>query len=206
MMLYASPRFYSSNTQTKRSMKKSTLAGRSALLLVLALSVSPFSAQARPESRESVTVSVSGLVEKPFTITSSSVKQMHVTERENTAIVCDSGETRKTLKTYKGVLIRDILDSAKVVIANPRQRGEYSVLIRSTDNYNVLFSYNELYYGIAGDNTWLIFEENGKPIDKEGRFVVFCANDKLTGPRHVKWVKGIEVSKVNTEQISASCK
>lgn len=187
-------------------MKKIVLSGHSALLLVLALSASPFSAEARPEKRESVSVTISGLVEKPFTITTSGVKQMHVAERENTAIVCDSGETRKILKTYKGVLLRDILDSAKVVIANPRQRGEYSVLVRSTDNYNVLFSYNELYYGMAGDNTWLIFEENGKPIDKEGRFVVFCANDKLTGPRHVKWVNSIEVSKVNTEQLSASCK
>ena len=186
------------------SKKLSTHCG---LLLVLALAAYPFSAQAKTDGITSETVTISGLVEKPFTITTSSIKQMKVAERENSAIVCDSGETRKTLKTYKGVLLRDILDSAKVVITNPRQRGEYAVLVRSTDNYNVLFSYNELYYGTAGDNTWLIFEENGKPIDKDGLFVVFCANDKATGPRHVKWVNGIEVIKVNTGQPDpSSCK
>ncbi len=173
---------------------------RSTLLFALLLGVYPGAAQAKSNGIVSETVSVSGLVEKPLTITRSSVKLMHVAERENSAIVCDSGETRKTLKTYKGVLLRDILDSAKVVMANPRQRGEYVVLVRSTDNYNVLFTYNELRYGLAGDNTWMIFEENGKPIDKDGAFVVFCATDKATGARHVKWVSGIEVSKVEMQR------
>ena len=185
---------------------KKKLSGHFRLLLLLALAFYPFAAQAKPESKVSETVTISGLVEKPFTITKTSIKLMHVAQRENSAIVCDSGETRKTLKTYKGVLLRDILDSAKVVIPDQHQRGEYAALVRSTDNYNVLFSYNELYYGAAGDNTWLIFEENGKPIDTDGAFVVFCASDKATGPRHVKWVNGIEIMKVNAQQPVQSCK
>jgi len=179
-------------------MKNTRLSVCSGFVLAFALALYPLSTQAKTDSPVSETVSVSGLVEKPFTITIAGIKKMNVSERGKSAIVCDSGETRKTLQAYKGVLLRDILDSAKVVMPNQRERGEYTVLIHSTDNYNVLFSYNELRYGVAGDNTWLIFEENGKPIDKDGLFVVFCATDKATGPRHVKWVNGIEVSKVNT--------
>ncbi|NMW22318.1 MAG: molybdopterin-dependent oxidoreductase [Chlorobiaceae bacterium] len=181
-------------------MRNTRLSARIGFLFVAALLVVPFTAQAKGDNPESQTVKVYGLVEKPFTITTASVKQLKVAEGESAAIVCVSGETHKILKTFKGVLLRDILDSANVLIADPHQRGEYVVLVRSIDNYNVLFSYNELYYGTTGDNTWLVFEENGKSIDKEGRFVVFSAKDKVTGPRHVKWVNGIEVLKVNASK------
>ena len=181
-------------------MRNKRLSGYLRLLIVAAITVVPFAAEAKGDNQGSATVKVSGLVKNPFSITTSSVKKLKIAEGENAAIVCGTGETRKTLKTYKGVLLRDILDSAKVVIADPHQRGEYFVLIRSIDNYNVLFSYNEIYSGTAGDSTWLIFEENGKSIDKDGRFVVFSAKDKVTGPRHVKWVNAIEVSKVNTSK------
>ncbi|ABL64508.1 molybdopterin-dependent oxidoreductase [Chlorobium phaeobacteroides] len=177
-------------------MKNSTKGGKTLSRLLFVLSFFSAVAQAKPSGTLSETVRVSGLVEKPFTISTTSVGTMNVAERENTAIICDSGQTRKSLKSFRGVLLRDILDSAKVVLSNPGQRGEYYVLVRSTDNYNVLFSYNELTYGTAGESTWLVFEENGKPIDDDGRFVVFCASDRATGPRHVKWVNGIEVSKI----------
>jgi DMSO/TMAO reductase YedYZ molybdopterin-dependent catalytic subunit len=177
-----------------------------ASLCLFALPFFPFNAGAKPVSKEAETVTISGLVEKPFTITIPSIKLMKVEERQNGAIVCVSGETRQSLKTFKGVLLRDILDLAKVNITNPRERGEYAILVRSADSYNVLFSYDELYYGKAGDDTLLVFEENGKPVDKEGPFVLFCASDKVTGPRLVKWVNRIEVSKVNTEQPIAACK
>jgi DMSO/TMAO reductase YedYZ molybdopterin-dependent catalytic subunit len=187
-------------------MKKVNLSSTQLFIAILALLFTAAPVMAKTKNDVSEIVSVTGLVEKPFTITPSSVKTMHAVERENSAIVCGSGETRKTLKTYKGVLLRDILDSAKVVMSNPHQRGEFAVLVRSTDNYNVLFSYNELYYGSAGDNTFLIFEENGKPIDKDGFFVVFCSNDKITGPRHVKWVNNIEVIKVDAGIPAVNCK
>jgi DMSO/TMAO reductase YedYZ molybdopterin-dependent catalytic subunit len=187
-------------------MKKNGFSAHSALPLLFALTLYPLTVQAKPDWRESETVKVSGLVEKPFTITTASVKQMKVSERKNGAIVCASGEIRQSLKSFKGLLLRDILDSAKIVMPNPRERGEYQVLVRSSDRYNVLFSYDELYYGTAGDDTLLVFEENGKPVDNEGRFVLFCTSDKVTGPRLVKWVDRIEVSKVNIDQSAAQCK
>lgn len=148
------------------------------------------------EVRLSETVDVVGRVRNPLVITTESIRQLKVQEKDNTSIVCDSGQTKKVLKTFKGVLLRDVLDAAGVAMETPRQRGEYYVLVRSTDNYNVLFAYNELYYAATGDNTWLVFEENGNSVLDDGRFVVFSAGDRVSGPRHVKWVDRIEVGKV----------
>jgi hypothetical protein len=189
------------------TMKAMKISGSFLFMLICAALFSLTAATAKTPANVSGSVSVTGLVEKPFTITPESIRSMHPVERENSAIVCDSGQTRKTLKSYRGVLLRDVLDSAKVVMPNSKERGEYAVLVRSTDNYNVLFSYNELQYGTAGDNTWLIFEENSKPIRDDGLFVVFCSNDKFTGPRHVKYVNALEVLTIDAgKKLSLNCK
>jgi hypothetical protein len=110
------------------SMKQKKLSAGLALLPVLVLTGNPYALRAEPSGNMPESVTVSGLVEKPFTVTPASVRKRAVAERQNTPIVCDSGETRKILKTYRGVLLRDILDSARVTVANPGSVGSITSL------------------------------------------------------------------------------
>lgn len=101
--------------------------------------------------------------------------------------------------TFKGLLLKDIIIAADVTLdkANKKERGTYYVLVTASDGYKVIFTYNELMVAASGNNTFLLFEENGKPIMDDGRFVVMCTSDIITGARHVKWVKSIEVRKAD---------
>lgn len=141
-------------------------------------------------------VTVTGKIEYPMVLTFESFQKMKVVNGKGVNIMCQSGTHKKTIKTFKAVLLRDVIDSASVVMDRKKDRGKFVVVVTASDNYKVVFSYNELYFGAAGDNIYVAFEENGKAITEEGKIIVFCASDKVSGPRHVKWVKGIEIKEI----------
>ena len=68
--------------------------------------------------------------------------------------------------------------------------------LEKRDGYTAIFSYHEIFNNPTGDKILVLFEENGMPIDKDGAFVLISATDKITGARHVKWLKTIEVKKI----------
>lgn len=140
-------------------------------------------------------VSVSGEVETPLVLTVDSLKKMNVATITDFAVVCQSGANMKQDSTAKGVLLRDILDKAKIKQTGHKDRNFY-IVARATDNYKATFSWAELYNNPTGDNVYVLFEENGMPIVRQGAMILICKNDIKTGPRHVYWLKGIEVYRV----------
>ncbi len=128
-------------------------------------------------------VQVGGLAGRPYTLNLETLKTFPVARMER-----DGSE-------WKGVLLRDLIDKAEVELPYKKARGEYYVLVSAGDGYKVIFAWNELYSGPAGNNTWLFFEKDGKPIEDTGRFVLHCTSDLVQGPRHVKWVNEILIKR-----------
>ncbi len=145
---------------------------------------------------QSETVEIKGLVEKPLTLTVEALKQLPVQEGRDFKIVSSSGEVRSTLGSYRGVRLTDVLKQAAIQLSNPKEKGRYFVVATATDGYTAIFSHNDLFNNPTGDGVLVLFEENGQPIGKNGAFVLISLTDTISGARHVKWLKTIEVRKV----------
>lgn len=139
-------------------------------------------------------IEVKGDIEFPLQLTVDSLKKMKVTTIDNFKILGKNGEVKREVKTCKGVLLKDILEKAKIKQDDHKDRNFY-IVERASDDYKATFSWAELFNNPTGDNAFILFEENGKPI-KNGEMIAICRNDFRTGPRHVYWLKSIEVYKV----------
>lgn len=139
-------------------------------------------------------IEVKGDVEFPLQLSVDSLKKMKVVTIDNFKVVCQSGEVKKDDKVCKGVLLKDILEKAKIKQNGHKDRNFY-IVARASDDYKATFSWAEIFNNPTGENTYVLFEENGKPV-KSGEMILICKNDIKTGPRHVYWFKSIEVNKV----------
>lgn len=140
-------------------------------------------------------ITVTGAVEHPLTLTVDSLERMTVATIKDFNVVCQSGDTVKENYSCKGVLLRDILEKAKIKQSGHKDRNFY-IVARATDNYKATFSWGEIFNNPTGDNVYVLIEENGQPIVEKGDMILICGNDIKTGPRHVYWLKGIEVYRV----------
>ncbi len=141
-------------------------------------------------------IEVIGEIETPLSLTVDSLKKMNVATIENFNVVCQSGANMKVNKTCKGILLKDILEKAKIKQSNHKDRNFY-IVARATDNYKATFSWAEIFNNPTGENVFVLFEENGMPIKVKGEMILICKNDIKTGPRHVFWLKSIEINRVD---------
>ena len=139
-------------------------------------------------------IEVKGDVEFPLELSVDSLRKMKVVTLNDFKVVCQSGEIKKDDKVCKGVLLKDILEKAKIKQNGHKDRNFY-IVARASDDYKATFSWAEIFNNPTGENTYVLFEENGKPV-KNGEMILICKNDIKTGPRHVYWLKSIEVYKV----------
>jgi hypothetical protein len=139
-------------------------------------------------------IEVKGEVEFPLNLTVDSLRKMTVATISNFKIIGKDGAVKKDDKICKGVLLKDILEKAKIKQNGHKDRNFY-IVARASDDYKATFSWAEIFNNPTGKNTYVLFEENGTPV-KNGEMILICKNDIKIGPRHVYWLKSIEVYKV----------
>ena len=152
-------------------------------------------AEVPAEGYLSTNVQVKGEVENPFTITVNSLQRLDVKNLKSFDVVCQTGVTTSGAQQAKGVLLNDILEKAVIKKEGHKDRNFY-IVVRATDGYMATFSWIELFINNTGKGVYLIYEKDGKPLEETGEMELISNNDEKTGPRHVSWVKSIEVYRV----------
>lgn len=147
------------------------------------------------EGTRSQVLEVKGEVANPLSLTVDSLKQMSVVNLDSFKVVCQTGAAMSGNIPFRGVLLKEVLTKANIIQKNHKDRNFY-IVARATDNYKATFSWAEIFNNPTGENTYIVFEENGGPAVK-GNFVLNTTNDIATGPRHVYWLKSIEVYRVD---------
>ena len=140
-------------------------------------------------------IKVTGDVLTPLTLTVDSLKKMKVVELKDFKIVCQKGLTKDSVESTKGVLLTDILEKAKIAQQEHKDRNFY-IVARASDDYKATFSWAELFNNPTGEKVFVLFEQNGKLLKEKGEMILVSMTDAKTGPRHVKWLKSIEVTRV----------
>lgn len=150
-----------------------------------------------PERFVTEKIRIGGLVQQPLELSVADLRQFPSQRIGEIAVVCQTGAQRGQIENLRGVLLRDILEKAAIVSKSHNDVKKMAIVASASDDYKVVFSWTEIFNSPLGDSIVVFYERNGLPLaDDEGRIALVSAQDTRTGPRHVKWLNGIEVRKI----------
>ena len=175
------------------------LTRRALILSALVLGGPAFAAHPVDDASPYVTqsITISGAVEHPLTLGVDDLRKFPPHKVGELPMVCQSGAKLGQMENLKGVLLRDILEQAKVLSKDHNDVKKTILIATASDGYQVVFSWSEVFNSPIGDGVLVFFEKDGVPLaDDEGRIAMVSTKDTRTGPRHVKWLKAIEVKKI----------
>lgn len=150
-----------------------------------------------PAQFVTTSISVSGVIENPLTLSVEDLKKFPPQQVGELTMICQNGANVGNVEHLKGVLLRDILDKAVIKAPGHNDVKKMAIIASASDNYKVIFSWTEIFNSPLGEGVIVFFEKDGSPLaDDEGRIALISTKDIRTGPRHVKWLKNIDVRKI----------
>lgn len=156
-----------------------------------------YSAFAQENIRVSEEIFITGELAKPLVISLETLSKMKAVDVPDLVITNHLGEPRGTAKELKGVLVTDLLQELEFTVESPRYLSEFFFTFIATDDYKVVFSWNELFNSPTGEHVFFITEKEGKSLaDMDDRILMICNSDFKTGRRHVKSLDRIIVNRV----------
>lgn len=142
--------------------------------------------------------SVSGAVKNNVTFTIRDLDKFPKTPVNDLIIYNHAGEIKDTLRGMKGVLLKTVLSSVKYAYEKPRELNGFYFVLKASDGYKAVFSWNEIYNTEAGNQYFIITEIQSKTADQIANRIIFLSTaDLKTGRRYIKGLSEIEVKRVD---------
>ena len=169
---------------------------RSILFLVLVFTF--FSALAQKENIPTTeNFSIEGKVKKSLSLSLADLSSYKSYSIDSIVITNHLGERKSSLNKVKAVLLKDILDKVEIDAETPKVLSEYYLVCIASDNYKVVFSWNEIFNNDTGKSVYIITAQDGKPATGlDNRIALVSPKDQMTGRRYVKGLQKIVVERV----------
>jgi len=107
---------------------------------------------------------ITGEVLRPLTFSTLELLAMDQKRIEGLTILCGSGKVKEQVRSYQGVLLRDLLDLAEVNLKEHDTPNHTFVVVTGSDGYYSLFSWHELFNSTIGAGVLVVLNKNDEPL------------------------------------------
>ncbi|KQR91520.1 hypothetical protein ASG01_14230 [Chryseobacterium sp. Leaf180] len=143
-------------------------------------------------------IKVFGAVKNSITFNIDDLDKLPKTRVKDLVIYNPVGEIKDILSGMRGVLLKNALSAIQYDYEKPRELNEFYFVLKASDGYKAVFSWNEIYNTEAGNQYFIITEIQGKTLDQiPNRIIFLSAADLKTGRRYIKGLSEIEVKKAD---------
>lgn len=162
------------------------------ILLVISLTVC-----AQKEIAPTNQFVITGAVKNEAIITLEDVGKLPAKDIPDIVITNHKGESRSSLKQVKGILLKDLLKDIALKEDNPKLLSEFYLSFVASDNYKVVYSWNEIFNSPTGDNLYIVTSIEGEHLEQmRSRILIVTPTDYKTGRRYIKGLSKIVVARV----------
>ncbi|MDH7460934.1 molybdopterin-binding protein [Chitinophagaceae bacterium 26-R-25] len=165
--------------------------------LTLALAASSTSLAQKKTFATSDSIVVKGNIKTPMVITPASLSAYKKVTLGNVVIKNHEGKPKDTWMNVQGVLLKDLLAKAELDESNFKKFSEFCIVVKCTDDYTVVYSWNELFNSPTGDATYIVTDKDGQQLSRmKDKIAIITPSDYNTGRRFTKSVASIEIKRV----------
>ena len=166
-------------------------------LFCFSLVLMMFVLQAQENVPPTAAFTVEGKVKAPFHFSFQDAGNFQTVAIDSVVIYNHLLVRKRAIIKLKGILLKDILAKVDLDVPGQKTLNEYYFICVASDNYKVVFSWNELFNTETGKHTMIITEQNGKKgMEMDDRIALICPEDIATGRRYVKGLQKIIVERV----------